>query len=45
VLGLAALLNYVDRANLAMAAPLLQGELSLSTAQIGLLFKLGIASR
>jgi len=37
VLGLAVLLNYVDRANLATAAPLLQDELSLSSAQIGLL--------
>ena len=30
VLGLAVLFNYVDRANLATAAPLLQDELSLS---------------
>jgi MFS family permease len=37
VLGLAVLLNYVDRANLATAAPLLQDELSLSSAQIGVL--------
>ena len=37
VLGLAVLLNYVDRANLAIAAPLLQDELSLSGAQIGVL--------
>ena len=37
VLGLAVLLNYVDRANLAIAAPLLQDELSLSAAQIGVL--------
>ncbi len=36
-LGLAVLLNYVDRANLATAAPLLQNELSLSNAQLGLL--------
>ena len=37
ILGLAVLLNYVDRANLATAAPLLQDELSLSAAQIGVL--------
>ena len=37
VLGLAVLLNYVDRANLATAAPLLQDELSLSASQIGVL--------
>jgi len=37
VLGLAVLLNYVDRANLAIAAPLLQDELKLSASQIGVL--------
>jgi MFS family permease len=37
VLGLAVLLNYVDRGSLATAAPLLQDELSLSGTQIGLL--------
>jgi MFS family permease len=37
MLGLAVLLNYVDRGNLATAAPLLQDELSLSSGQIGLL--------
>ncbi len=37
VLSLAVLLNYVDRANLATAAPLLQDELSLSGTEIGLL--------
>ena len=37
MLGLAVLLNYVDRANLAIAAPLLQDELSLSSVQIGVL--------
>ena len=37
VLGLAVILNYVDRANLATAAPLVQSELALSPAQIGLL--------
>ena len=37
VLALAVLLNYVDRANLAIAAPLLQDELSLSNSEVGLL--------
>ena len=37
VLGLAVLLNYVDRANLAIAAPVLQDGLSLSASQIGVL--------
>ena len=37
LLGLAVLLNYVDRANLATAAPLLQDEFSLSGAEIGVL--------
>jgi len=37
VLRLAVLLNYVDRGSLATTAPLLQDELSLSSAQIGLL--------
>ena len=37
MLGLAVLLNYVDRASLAIAAPLLQDELSLSAAEIGVL--------
>jgi MFS family permease len=37
MIALAVLLNYVDRANLATAAPLLQDELALSNAQIGLL--------
>ncbi len=37
VLGLAILLNYVDRGTLATAAPLLQDELSLSSAQVGVL--------
>jgi sugar phosphate permease len=37
VLGLAVLLNYVDRASLAIAAPLLQDELSLSATEIGVL--------
>jgi MFS family permease len=37
VLGLAVLLNYVDRGSLATAAPVLQNELSLSSSQLGLL--------
>ena len=37
VLGLAVLLNYVDRGNLSTAAPLLQEQLSLSNSQIGIL--------
>lgn len=37
VLGLVMALNYVDRSSLATAAPLLQGELSLSNARMGLL--------
>ena len=31
------LINYVDRGNLAVAAPLLQNELRLTNAQIGVL--------
>lgn len=38
-LALAVLLNYVDRGNLATAAPLVQDELGLSSAQIGLLLQ------
>ena len=38
VIALGVVLNYVDRANLATAAPLLQTELSLSASQLGLLF-------
>jgi MFS family permease len=38
VLGLAVMLNYVDRANLSTAAPLLQNELSLSNVRMGVLF-------
>lgn len=37
LLVLAVLLNYIDRGNLATAAPLLQDELGLSSSQIGLL--------
>ena len=34
----AVLLNYFDRGSLATAAPVLQGQLSLSSTQVGLLF-------
>src|ERR1700741_855369 len=37
MLAFAVLLNYVDRGNLATAAPVLQEELALSSSQIGLL--------
>ena len=37
LIGLAVLLNYVDRGNLATAAPLLQQELALTSSQMGLL--------
>ena len=37
LLGLSVFINYVDRANLSVAAPLLKGELGLSPAQLGLL--------
>ena len=37
LLGLAVLINYVDRGNLATAAPLIKGELHLTNTQIGLL--------
>jgi MFS family permease len=37
VIGLAVLLNYVDRGNLATAAPLLQQELALTSSQMGVL--------
>ncbi len=37
LLVLAVLLNYVDRGNLSTASPLLQDELGLSSAQLGLL--------
>jgi len=36
-LALAVLLNYVDRANLSTAVPLVQDELALSSSAIGLL--------
>src|SRR5216684_6490379 len=37
LLGLAMLINYVDRSNLAVAAPLLTDELHLSASQLGVL--------
>jgi MFS transporter, ACS family, D-galactonate transporter len=37
LLAFSAFLNFVDRANLSLAAPLLQGELRLSSAQLGVL--------
>lgn len=37
LLALAVLINYVDRGNLATAAPLIKGEMHLSSTQIGLL--------
>lgn len=37
LLALAVFINYVDRGNLATAAPLMTGELGLDAAQIGLL--------
>jgi MFS family permease len=37
LLALAVFINYVDRGNLATAAPLIQGELKLSGTQLGIL--------
>lgn len=37
LLGLSVFINYIDRANLSVAAPLLQAELGLSHAQLGIL--------
>jgi MFS family permease len=37
LLGLSVFINYVDRGNLAIAAPLLQSELALSPSRLGLL--------
>jgi len=37
LLGLSVFINYIDRANLSVAAPLLKGELGLSPAQLGIL--------
>ena len=38
LLGLVIVINYVDRGNLSIAAPILKGELNLSATQLGLLF-------
>jgi MFS transporter, ACS family, D-galactonate transporter len=38
LLSLAVLINYVDRGNLSIAAPLLKRELRISTSQLGILF-------
>ena len=38
LLALSAFLNYVDRGNLALAAPLIQQDLHLSVYQLGILF-------
>src|SRR3984893_5082364 len=37
LLALSVFINYIDRANLSVAAPLLQDELGLSHAQLGIL--------
>ena len=38
LLGLAVVINYVDRGNLSLAAPLVKSELNLSATQLGFLF-------
>jgi MFS family permease len=38
LLAICVLINYVDRGNLSVAAPLLKGELHLSASQLGILF-------
>src|SRR4030088_3607718 len=38
LLGLSVFINYIDRANLSVAAPLLKNELGLSASQLGILF-------
>jgi|KBSMisStaDraftv2_1062788.scaffolds.fasta_scaffold05159_5 MFS family permease len=38
LLGLAIVINYVDRGNLSIAAPVIKNELQLSATQLGLLF-------
>src|SRR6266851_5933422 len=38
LLGLAIVINYVDRGNLSIAAPLVQTELALSASKLGILF-------
>ena len=37
LLALAVLINYVDRGNLAVAAPILTRELALTNSQLGIL--------
>ena len=37
LLGLSIFINYIDRANLSVAAPLLRTELGLSPTQLGIL--------
>ena len=37
LLGLSVFINYIDRANLSVSAPLLQDELGLSHSQLGIL--------
>src|SRR5258708_24858577 len=37
LLGLSVFINYIDRANLSVAAPMLQDELGLSHSQLGIL--------
>jgi sugar phosphate permease len=38
LLVISVFINYVDRGNLAIAAPLLKNELGLSASQLGILF-------
>jgi ACS family D-galactonate transporter-like MFS transporter len=38
LLALSAFLNYIDRGNLALAAPLIQHDLGLSVYELGILF-------
>src|SRR5215469_13111825 len=37
LLGLSVLINYIDRSNLSIAAPLIKDELSISASQLGTL--------
>src|SRR6266481_9081433 len=37
LLGLCVFINYIDRGNLSIAAPLLKDELSISASQLGIL--------
>src|SRR5215467_15579891 len=38
LLGVVIVINYVDRGNLSIAAPVIKSELNLSATQLGLLF-------